>query len=76
MSLQFFNFNRPKIIGKKYIRPLEILSDAYLSPAQKYMVLAAMLSEAREDEEMSSRQNIKFANEVLKAQSLLKRQMD
>lgn len=81
MSLQFFNTDRqPKTGRKKYIKPLEVLSDPYLTPVQKHIVLEAMLAEAREQAEESggrhARQNIRVEEDIIKAQLKVKQEMD
>lgn len=81
MSLQFFNTNRQlKSGGKNYMRPLEVLSDPYLTPIQKHMVLEAMLSETREQAEESgnryTRQSLKLEEEIVRAQLKVKKEMD
>lgn len=82
MSLQFFNFHPNSGNGrrKQYARPDEIMKDPYLTPAQKRMVLEAMLCEIRDQSEddanISQKRNAKLSEQIVKAQSTLKGQMD
>lgn len=73
MSLQFLT-DKTKVHGKAYDKPEEILNDPYLSASQKYMVLEAMLAELRCD--VASKRQFRISQEIFKAQSNLKKQMD
>lgn len=70
MSLHFFKSDRSDKGGKQYIKPHEILSDPYLTPLQKHIVLEAMLSEITD--EQGEIPNSRFADQILKAQQGLK----
>lgn len=77
MSLQFLNLDKNRKIGREYTKPAEILNDPYLTPSQKYMILEAMLSSVKDEEEASStRSSQRLADEIIKAKSRLKTQMD
>ena len=76
MSLQFFNSGREdKPSGKSYTNPVDVMNDMYLTPEQKHIVLEAMLSELR-DNDFATKQDLKRAGEILKAQAKLKNLMD
>ncbi len=77
MSLQFLNSDKKRKIGREYAKPAEILNDPYLTSSQKYMVLEAMLSSVKDEEEASgARSSQRLADEIIKAKLRLKTQMD
>ena len=72
MSLHFFKSDRSDKSGKQYIKPSEILSDPYLTPFQKHIVLEAMLSDITDEQGEILKPNSRFADQILKAQQDLK----
>lgn len=71
MSLQFFSGNEAK--PRHYKKPEEVLSDIYLTPLQKNMVLEALLSEAEEDDQRMG--HGRYIDKIHKAKAKLKHQL-
>lgn len=71
MSLQFFS---NKARSRHYNKPEEVLSDIYLTPLQKSMVLEALLSEVEEQDRHGIGRS-RYVEKINQARERLKSQL-